>query len=310
MNRTHFILFCAATFLLAPCTRAVTVGAPAAGATFAPRATFTARVAPSAGEQITAASFGLGTQDPVAGTASATVAGAFEAQITVPPILVGPAFVIASANLADGSMSMDFVQVNVEPGSVDRLILSPIPTLSTVGQVVPLQIKALFADGVTRDVTYPERGTTYATSNDAVLGVHPSGLIQARTKGIAVVTATNRGQTITQVVQVTVPDPPTSHIPIVNPGVDQVVAPETLVTLSGMGSSDPDGNPLTYEWKQQGGRMVLLVTPIAAQPQFISPRVDTKDMLEFSLIVSNSMGASTFPAIVRVTVDPAVPKAP
>src|SRR4029434_10449689 len=36
--------------------------------------------------------------------------------------------------------------------------------------------------------------------------------------------------------------------PIANAGPDQTVAVNSLVTLNGAGSSDVDGNPLTFSW--------------------------------------------------------------
>jgi len=304
MTKLISILVCGAALLFTSPLHAVDITAPTSGTTFAPGATVNIRVTPSSGEQITEVSVTVPGGIATDASPSVTVAGAFEAQITVPTPLVGPVMILAYAKLADGTSAIDFVDVNVEPGAVTRLTLSAPPTMGTVGKIFQLQVKALFADGITRDVTLPERGTAYLSSNEAVLGIHPTGLIQARTNGVAVITATNRGKSVTQIVQVTVPNPPSNRIPIADAGADQTVAPNTLVTLSAANSSDPDGDPLTYHWEQTGGRIVLLRTPDLVQPVFVSPRVDTQEVLEFSLVVSDNKGATTFPAIVRVTVAP------
>lgn len=296
--------------LLAGTLHASNIVAPALGTTLAPGATVTVKVAPSSGEQISSAAviiIGGATVDAVPST---TVAGAYEAQIKIPTTSVGPTLIMSYSTRPDGSASMDFVNVLVEPGQVQSLSTSTPYSLSFVGATYQLSVKALFADGITRDVTFPEQGTTYASSNDAVLGVNANGEIQARTNGTAILTITNRGQSLAQTIPVMVPDPPTNHIPVANPGPDQGVPPQTLVTLSAAASSDADGDPLTYTWQQQAGRTVFLRTPTAQQTTFVAPNVSSAEVLTFSLVVSDNKNATTFPALVHVTVDPALTPPP
>ncbi|VAX11597.1 hypothetical protein MNBD_GAMMA25-1961, partial [hydrothermal vent metagenome] len=42
--------------------------------------------------------------------------------------------------------------------------------------------------------------------------------------------------------------PASSAIPIADAGVDQLVAVDTVVTLDGSGSTDPEDDALTYSW--------------------------------------------------------------
>jgi large repetitive protein len=87
-------------------------------------------------------------------------------------------------------------------------------------------------------------------------------------------------------------------------GADQIAAPQTIVTLNGGNSSDPDGDALTLRWRQSKGPAVLLRDPDKAAPYFITPRVAEDTTLEFLLVVSDARGATAFPARVRVTVRP------
>ena len=52
--------------------------------------------------------------------------------------------------------------------------------MTVLGQLFPVDVTGLFADGMPRNLTAPDRGTTYSSTNDAVLGVDRSGMIQAR----------------------------------------------------------------------------------------------------------------------------------
>jgi hypothetical protein len=284
--------------------QAITIVSPASGVTLRPGQTLTVSVVRSSPtEQVSSVAIGLG-DDPVDATASASVPGQFDAVITVPVTWVGPHFIIAVAILEGGSGAIDYLEVNIDPGPLQTLIVSAPARMSAIGQVVQLVVQGTFADGVVRFVALPERGTTYASSNDAVLGVHPDGLIQARTNGFAEIRATNRGKTATAVVNVSVPDPPNNHIPVADPGPDRAVLPRTAVTLSAAASSDSDGDPLTYHWEQESGRIVTMVDAETVEATFVSPQVDSREVLVFSLVVTDSKGATTFPTLVTITVTP------
>jgi hypothetical protein len=157
-----------------------------------------------------------------------------------------------------------------------------------------------------RDLTAEDTGTSYSSSDSAVLGVHPNGLIQARRTGRAILSVTNSGNTSTVDIDVTIPAGSTNNIPVVAAPPEQTVTGETLVTLS-VNASDPDGDPLTYVWEQFEGRAVYLRTPQSQQPVFVSPDVRTEQVLEFAAVVTDSNRATSFPVVVRVRVQPKAP---
>ena len=68
--------------------------------------------------------------------------------------------------------------------------------------------------------------------------------------------------------------------------------------------SDPDGDPLQYRWDQRSGEAIVLRDDDTVEASFISPQVHSDEVLEFSLVVIDSKGATSFPAIVRITVRP------
>jgi hypothetical protein len=73
--------------------------------------------------------------------------------------------------------------------------------------------------------------------------------------------------------------------PVANAGVDQTVIEKTIVTLNGLASYDPDGNPLTYKWTAPAG--ITLSSTTVAQPIFTSPKVKMSTDFTFSLVVND-----------------------
>ncbi|MCU4717279.1 glucodextranase DOMON-like domain-containing protein [Halapricum hydrolyticum] len=81
-----------------------------------------------------------------------------------------------------------------------------------------------------------------------------------------------------------------------------VTAPDTVfataeATLDATGSTDPDGQSLTYNWVQVSGPSVELTEETAADPSFTAPEVSEETTLEFTVTVTdtdgNSAGATT-----------------
>jgi hypothetical protein len=92
--------------------------------------------------------------------------------------------------------------------------------------------------------------------------------------------------TDTIIVNVTLPsanEPPAAVV-----GDDQTVDEDTEVTLDGFGSSDPEGENLFYRWRQVAGRPVTLSDPVAEQPTFLAPNVESGGVsLLFELTVTD-----------------------
>jgi len=75
--------------------------------------------------------------------------------------------------------------------------------------------------------------------------------------------------------------------PSSNAGTDQTVNEATLVTLNGGQSSDSNGDPLTFSWKQISGPTVTLTGADTVNPTFTAPNVNPQKILTFELTVSD-----------------------
>jgi hypothetical protein len=107
-----------------------------------------------------------------------------------------------------------------------------------------------------------------------------------------------QGHAVTDRVTITVRPP--NRPPVVDAGVDQEVAPDSVATLSGT-ASDPDDDPLTYAWTQVGGPPAVIRDP--DDPETVVEGFEAGATLTFRLTVTDARGASSSGEVV-VTVKP------
>jgi MYXO-CTERM domain-containing protein len=94
-------------------------------------------------------------------------------------------------------------------------------------------------------------------------------------------------------------DPPSADA-----GPDQVVPSGATVVLDASSSSDPDGDPMTFEWSQVNGPSVSLDTPSSVSTMFVAPDVLVDTTLTFQVAVSDGQASSmdTVDVLVQSTV--------
>ena len=97
---------------------------------------------------------------------------------------------------------------------------------------------------------------------------------------------------------------PENATPVADAGSAQTVDAGDAVSLDGSGSSDPDGDALTYAWTQTSGPTVTLSGASSATPSFTAPSADAT--LVFSLTVNDGTddSAADTVAITVVVPDP------
>lgn len=84
-----------------------------------------------------------------------------------------------------------------------------------------------------------------------------------------------------------------NNLPTADAGTDQTLNENSAVMLNGNGSSDPDGDALTYAWVQVDGPAVTLAGDTTATPSFTTPFVNPGGAdLTFQLYVDDGYGGT------------------
>jgi len=82
-----------------------------------------------------------------------------------------------------------------------------------------------------------------------------------------------------------------AHPPVAYAGSDRRVAEGSIVTLDASGSTDVDGDIVSYQWSQVSGPLVTLINSSSVRPTFIAPAIgDTDETLTFTLTVTDNVG--------------------
>lgn len=295
------VLLACLVFALAPRPAdALHFVSPASGTVVQPGDLVTVQLALDPGETATE----VGLFDDGQAVAAALSGTVYSGQIRIPSAAVGPDLLVAYAVLAGGGAAIADLPIVVDPGPLRALFVSVPARFTAPGQTSGIEVRGVFEDGMVRDLSSPEVGTTFASDSPGVVATHDVGVAQARASGTAVVSATTFGRTATTTVVVQIPAANTNQIPVITPGADQTVVAEQVVELSAQ-ASDADGDALEYVWDQIAGRVVVLHDPKSATPEFVAPRTSTPLVLEFLVSARDAKGAMTLPAVVRVTVNPA-----
>ncbi len=111
--------------------------------------------------------------------------------------------------------------------------------------------------------------------------------------------ATDGTQSTTDTVTIIVVHP--NRAPTANAGQDQTINVNQTVTLNGAGSTDPDGDTLTYTWSQTSGDTVTLSDTAASSPTFTAPA--SASTLAFQLNVTDGTLHSTDTVTITVQVN-------
>lgn len=94
-----------------------------------------------------------------------------------------------------------------------------------------------------------------------------------------------------------------NSVPVARAGDNLTASSGELVVLDGAGSTDADGDRLTFVWRQLESRpTIVLEDGFSTRPRFFAPMVDAATTVTFRLTVID--GLSTDVDDVRVTINP------
>jgi len=212
---------------------------------------------------------------------------------TAPPKAAGPQVLTFSLTASDGTSTStpDTVDITI-PGNVQPLPSAGPDQTVRGGQTVTLSAAGSSdPDGDTLSYQWVQVAGPTVTLNGP----------NTRNPTFVAPPGGNANQTLSFMVQVSDPlttgDLPTDVVdivvlpngpPVANAGPDQgPINTGSTVTLNGSGSTDPDGDTLTYHWTQVSGPSATLINPNSANPTFVAPNVNGTQNLVFQLIVND-----------------------
>jgi hypothetical protein len=87
---------------------------------------------------------------------------------------------------------------------------------------------------------------------------------------------------------------PENQVPITEAGPDQTVSETQTVNLDGSKSSDPDGDKLSYNWKQTGGDVKInMDSSDGVAASFVAPVTEKEEQVKIELTVDDSKGGKS-----------------
>lgn len=219
--------------------------------------------------------------------------------LTVPKEAVGLVRLLVVGTMTRGRLAgqedFDEEVIRVEPSAELTAIEFGVEKpwrLETIGRIMPIPVVGQFADGVERNLGSRSAGSRFRSSDEAVITVSPDGLVHVIGNGRATITVTNRGKA-GMIEVVVLADEEPNHAPIARVTAAIEGKGGHRVVLDGMQSSDPDGDPLRYEWKQTRGNKVTLMNHGEAKAVFVAPHVTARRLLQFKLRVTDMRGPDT-----------------
>ncbi len=203
--------------------------------------------------------------------------------------------------------------VIVEQSAVAGLSIEPnMPTTVLIGESTQLNAVPLndAGDPLCSEAAYTDTSTpcgrpsAWISGSSSILSVDDTGMITGQAVGDVTVLVELDGFRATA--EVTVEQP--NRAPTADAGADQTVVQGDQVTLDGSGSSDPDGDNLTYSWSLSGpsGSSATLSDPSVVDPTFTPQTTGT---FTATLTVDDGNGMTAMDTV-EITVNPDVNQPP
>jgi len=227
----------------------VVIQSPANGSLVTPGDTVSVVVMPINGADV-ASVLVVGT-----GTAEEDTTAPFEIPLVIPSDAVGIFEVLAVGKNADSTVyyTSQPITLTVTPtatlNSID--IIPDEINQFAVGETRQVSVVGTYTDSVLRDLTEPDSGTTYLSSDTSVATISDTGLVTATGVGATTIIAQNSNLQDSITVKVIF----ANQAPVAMASAPTAVNLGESITLVGNQSFDPDSgpSPLNYEWRQVAG---------------------------------------------------------
>lgn len=190
---------------------------------------------------------------------------------------------------------------------------APVPTIAGINPTVvsagsggiTLTVNGTnFVQNSTVKLAGSNRTTVFVSPTQLTATVPASDLASAATPAITVFNTTPQGGT-SNAVNLTVAAQQTPQAPVANAGFDQTVAVGSTVKLNGTGSSDSNGNRLTFAWSlvsRPAGSAAALSNATSPTPSFVA---DLAGNYSVQLVVNDGTANSAASTVTISTVNSA-----